>query len=377
VSDGGVHSHINHLYHLLESAKNYGIPKAYVHFFGDGRDTNPRSSDKYLEQLQNYINEINYGEVATIVGRYYAMDRDKRWERIKVAFDALTLGAGEKSLNPSSIIEERFKKDETDEFLKPIIISDEGRIRDGDTLFFFNYRADRMREIVQAFGISPPPFEADNITCMTRYKSEFPFPVAFPPQTMDNVLAEWLAKNKIPQCHCAETEKYAHVTFFFNGGVEKQFDLEHRELIPSPKVATYDLKPEMSAAEITDKMIEQISSGKFPFVMCNFANPDMVGHTGVYEATVKAVAVTDECIGRIYEACEAHGYTLFITADHGNAEQMKDDKGNPHTAHTCNPVPFIMTSKTYKFVDNADGALCSVAPTILDALGLEIPKEMD
>ncbi|KAG9307284.1 hypothetical protein G9A89_017112 [Geosiphon pyriformis] len=391
VSDGGVHSHINHLEHLLESAKSYGVPKAFVHFFGDGRDTSPRSSDKYLKQLQKHINELNYGEVATIVGRYYAMDRDKRWERIKIAFEALTRGIGTKSEDPIATINQRFGENETDEFLKPIILSNEGRIKgnyvlitakvpDGDTLFFFNYRADRMREIVQAFGISPPPFEADvpknlDITTMTKYKSDFPFPVAFSPQKLDNVLAEWLAKHEIPQCHVAETEKYAHVTFFFNGGVEKQFPLEHRDMVPSPKVATYDLKPEMSGSGVADKMVEEISSGKFPFVMCNLANPDMVGHTGVYEATVIAVRVTDECIGRIFEACQEHGYTLFITSDHGNAEQMLDSEGKPHTAHTCNPVPFIMTSKDYKFV-SSKGVLGDVAPTILDLLGLEIPKEM-
>ncbi|RIA98413.1 2,3-bisphosphoglycerate-independent phosphoglycerate mutase [Glomus cerebriforme] len=381
VSDGGVHSHINHLIHLLETAKNHGIPNAYVHFFGDGRDTNPRSSDKYLEQLQKAIDDLSYGKVATIIGRYYAMDRDKRWERVKIAFEALTKGVGEKSQDPLSTIHERFSKDETDEFLKPIIVDEEGIIKENDTLFFFDFRSDRMRQIVQTFGIPPPPFETEvpdnlHITCMTRYKTEFPFSVAFPPQTMDNVLAEWLAKHKVPQCHVAETEKYAHVTFFFNGGVEKQFELEHRDLISSPKVATYDLKPEMSAIEVAEKVAEEIKSGEFPFVMNNFANPDMVGHTGVYDAAVKAIETTDKAIGIIYEACKAEGYILFITSDHGNAEQMQDEKGNPHTAHTCNPVPFIMTSKKYSFTESAKGSLCDVAPTILEVMGLEIPKEM-
>ncbi|CAG8440914.1 8057_t:CDS:2 [Acaulospora morrowiae] len=381
VSDGGVHSHINHLIHLLETAKNFGIPKAFVHFFGDGRDTNPRSSDKYFEQLQKAIDDLEYGQIATIIGRYYAMDRDKRWERIKIAVEALTKGIGEKSQNPLNTIQERFSKNETDEFLKPIIISEDGLIKDGDTLFFFNFRADRMRQIVQTFGVSPPPFEIDvpkdlHVTSMTRYKAEFPFPAAFPPQVMDNVLAEWLAKNEIPQCHVAETEKYAHVTFFFNGGVEKQFEREHRDLIASPKVATYDLKPEMSAIEVAEKVAEEISSGKFPFVMCNFANPDMVGHTGIYEAAIKAVETTDRAIGIVYDACKENGYILFVTADHGNAEMMQDDKGNPHTAHTCNPVPFVMTSKNHSFKDGAKGALCDVAPTILDVMELEIPKEM-
>ncbi|CAI2166295.1 20674_t:CDS:2 [Funneliformis geosporum] len=376
VSDGGVHSHINHLFHLLETAKNHGVPNAYVHFFGDGRDTNPRSSDKYLEQLQKAIDDLNYGQIATIIGRYYAMDRDKRWERIKIAFEALTQGVGEKSQDPINEIRERFSKDETDEFLKPIIVNEEGVIKENDTLFFFDFRADRMRQIVQTFGVSPPPFETEHITCMTRYKTEFPFPVAFPPQTMDNVLAEWLAKNKIPQCHVAETEKYAHVTFFFNGGVEKQFENEHRDLISSPKVATYDLKPEMSAIEVAEKVAEEIASGKYPFIMNNFANPDMVGHTGIYDAAVKAIETTDKAIGIIYEACKANGYILFVTSDHGNAEQMQDEKGNPHTAHTCNPVPFVMTSNGYSFMESAKGALCDVSPTILDIMGLKIPKEM-
>ncbi|KAF0520455.1 2,3-bisphosphoglycerate-independent phosphoglycerate mutase [Gigaspora margarita] len=381
VSDGGVHSHITHLSCLLETAKNHGIPKAFVHFFGDGRDTNPRSADKYLEQLQKVICDLNYGQVATIIGRYYAMDRDKRWERIKIALEALTKGVGEISDDPLSTIRNRYSKDETDEFLKPIIVSEDGIIRDGDTLFFFNFRSDRMRQIVQTFGISPPPFDIEvpknlSITSMTKYKAEFPFPVAFPPQTMDNVMAEWLAKHKIPQCHVAETEKYAHVTFFFNGGVEKQYELEHRDLIDSPKVATYDLKPEMSAIEVAEKVSEEISCGKFPFVMCNFANPDMVGHTGIYPAAVKAIETTDKAIGIIYDACQKHGYILFVTSDHGNAEQMQDEHGQPHTAHTCNHVPFVMTSKEHSFKNSAKGALCDVAPTILNVIGLDIPKEM-
>jgi len=238
-----------------------------------------------------------------------------------------------------------------------------------------------MRQIVQTFGISPPPFDIEvpknlSITSMTKYKAEFPFPVAFPPQTMDNVMAEWLAKHKIPQCHVAETEKYAHVTFFFNGGVEKQYELEHRDLIDSPKVATYDLKPEMSAIEVAEKVSEEISCGKFPFVMCNFANPDMVGHTGIYPAAVKAIETTDKAIGIIYDACQKHGYILFVTSDHGNAEQMQDEHGQPHTAHTCNHVPFVMTSKEHSFKNSAKGALCDVAPTILNVIGLDIPKEM-
>ncbi|KAL1916715.1 uncharacterized protein VTP21DRAFT_5419 [Calcarisporiella thermophila] len=380
VSDGGVHSHINHLFSLLEAAKEAGVPKTFVQFFGDGRDTDPKSGAGYMEQLLKKTKEIEYGSVATVIGRYYAMDRDKRWERVKVAVDALVKGEGEKTDDVIKTIRERYEKDESDEFLKPIVVDEEGRIREGDTLFFFNFRSDRMRQINQTLGITPRPFEVDvpadiHITTMTKYKADFPFPVAFPPQTMDNVLAEWLSKNDIRQCHVAETEKYAHVTFFFNGGVEKQFAGEHRDLIPSPKVATYDLKPEMSAIEVAQKVAEEVATGEYPFVMCNFANPDMVGHTGKYEAAVKAVETTDEGFGIIYEACKKHGYILAITSDHGNAEVMINENG-PHTAHTCNPVPFVITSKQHKFVEKKVGALCDVAPTLLRVMGVDVPEEM-
>ncbi|CDS06983.1 hypothetical protein LRAMOSA09506 [Lichtheimia ramosa] len=379
VSDGGVHSHIEHLLSLVEAAKAAGVPEVYIHFFGDGRDTAPKSATKYLKQLEE---RLAYGTLATIVGRYYAMDRDKRWERVKIAFDALTKGEGEKATNAIETVEARYEAGETDEFLKPIILSDAGRVQDNDTLFFFNFRSDRMREINQAFGIAPCPFDSkvpENLGqyTMTQYKGDFPFKVAFPAQTMDNVLAEWLAKNGIPQMHVAETEKYAHVTFFFNGGSEAQFDKEERGLIASPKVATYDLKPEMSAQEVGDRVAEEVASGKYPFVMCNFAPPDMVGHTGKYEAAIKGVEATDKAIGTIYEACKKHGYILFVTADHGNAEKMlSDDYSSPHTAHTCAPVPFVMTSEKYKFKKDAQGALADVAPTILNVMGLDIPEEM-
>ncbi|KAJ3290769.1 2,3-bisphosphoglycerate-independent phosphoglycerate mutase [Borealophlyctis nickersoniae] len=310
VSDGGVHSHITHLFRLLDAAKEAGVPKTYVHFFGDGRDTAPKSADKYMKDLLDHIKSIGFGEVATVVGRYYAMDRDKRWERIKIAYEGLVQGEGEKTTDVLKTIQERYAKDETDEFLKPIIASEEGRIGDNDTLIFFNFRSDRMREINQAFGIPPLPFETSkspkdiSITTMTKYKSDFPFPVIFPPQTMDNVLADWLGKLNVPQSHIAETEKYAHVTFFFNGGTEAKYPLEDREMIASPKVATYDKKPEMSAKEVAEKVAEVVETKKYPFVMCNFAPPDMVGHTGVYEAAIKGVEATDNGIGIIYEACK-------------------------------------------------------------------------
>ncbi|KIK06336.1 hypothetical protein K443DRAFT_276907 [Laccaria amethystina LaAM-08-1] len=398
VSDGGVHSHINHLFALLETAKEQGVPNTYVHFLADGRDTAPRSSNKYAQQLLDFTKKENYGELATVIGRYYAMDRDKRWERVKVAIDGLVGGVGEKvEEDVIKTIEVNYKKDVTDEFLKPIIVNgDEGRIKDGDTLFFFNYRSDRMREIASVFGLPDKPMEVDipkdlGITTMSTYNSEFPFPVAFPPQPMTNVLAEWLAKEGIKQAHIAETEKYAHVTFFFNGGVEKQFAHEERHMIPSPKVATYDKEPKMSVHGVAAKVAEVLRKGEDQFVMCNFAPPDMVGHTGVYDAAVVAITETDKAVGTVYKAAEEAGYILLITADHGNAEQMKDPvTGNPHTAHTTNAVPFIMTGNPdiLKFAEEKvetekkeedeeeGGALCDVAPTILAILGLEQPKEM-
>ncbi|CAO3618497.1 unnamed protein product [Cunninghamella blakesleeana] len=387
LSDGGVHSHIDHLISLLKAAKEAGVENTYIHCFGDGRDTAPKSLTKYLKQLQDGIQALdNYGHISSITGRYYAMDRDKRWERVQLAFDALLSSKGEKKEDPIKAVEERYEAGETDEFLKPIIINTDGQIQENDTLFFFNFRSDRMREINQALGIAPSPCKGDipkniEIFTMTQYKSDFPFKVAFPAQQMDNVLAEWLAKNEIPQMHIAETEKYAHVTFFFNGGSEAQFDKEDRGLIPSPKVATYDLQPEMSAQPVADRVAEEIASNKYPFVMCNFAPPDMVGHTGVYEAALKGVHATDAAIGTIWEACKKHGYILFVTADHGNAEKMlSDDHKSPHTAHTCNPVPFVMASpaenQQYQYVDGAKGALCDVAPTILRVMGLDVPKEM-
>jgi 2,3-bisphosphoglycerate-independent phosphoglycerate mutase len=401
ISDGGVHSHITHLFALLETAKEQGVPNVYIHFFGDGRDTAPTSGSGYLKQLLDFISDKNlgYGKLGSVTGRYYAMDRDKRWERIKIAIDGLVRSQGERTTDEDvvKVVEERYKKDEGDEFLKPIIVGDdERRIKDGDTLFFFNYRSDRMRQIISVFGLDEKPTEIDvpknlHITTMSRYSLDYPFPVAFPPQPMTNVLAEWLSKQGTKQCHIAETEKYAHVTFFFNGGVEKQFKNEDRHLIPSPKVPTYDHQPEMSAQGVADKVAEVVKSDKYEFVMCNFAPPDMVGHTGKYDAAVKAITATDHAVGTVAQACEEAGYILVITADHGNAEQMKNpENGEPHTAHTTNPVPLIIKTpsskgegsklKLVKDEDRKDGeelgALCDVAPTILDIMGLPIPEEM-
>ncbi|KAJ7453314.1 phosphoglycerate mutase [Mycena galericulata] len=395
VSDGGVHSHITHLYALLEAAKEQGIPHTYVHFIGDGRDTAPRSAAGYLQDLLDFMKKEEYGELATVVGRYYAMDRDKRWERVKIAVDGLVGGVGEEGADAVAAIKKDYEKDVTDEFLKPIIVNgDEGRIKNDDTLFFFNYRSDRMREIVSVFGLPDKPMEVNvptglHITTMSRYNTEFPFAIAFPPQAMTNVLAEWLAEKGATQAHIAETEKYAHVTFFFNGGVEAQFKDEERHMVPSPKVATYDLQPEMSVQAVADTVARVVESKKHDFVMCNFAPPDMVGHTGVFDAAVKAITATDAAVGTVYAACQRAGYVLLITADHGNAEQMRNaETGAPHTAHTCNPVPFILapppdSNGKYGLTDDKDnkedeeeGALCDVAPTVLDIMGLPQPEEM-
>ncbi|EMR08329.1 2,3-bisphosphoglycerate-independent phosphoglycerate mutase [Pneumocystis murina B123] len=283
VSDGGVHSHINHLFHLLETAKEIGLKEVYIHFFSDGRDTSPLSSIKYVEQLMNKIKDLGIGELATIVGRYYAMDRDKRWERITIALEGIIYGIGEEDSDVINVINRRYQKNETDEFLKPIIVNKKGCISDGDTLFFFNYRSDRVRQITQVLGVDSTLTSLQipknlSITTMTQYKVDYPFPVAFPPQKMDNVLAEWLSKKGILQSHVAETEKYAHVTFFFNGGVEKQFEGEQRDMVPSPKVSTYDKDPKMSVDGVAQKISERITENKYPFIMCNLAPPDMVGH---------------------------------------------------------------------------------------------------
>ncbi|KAL4879660.1 BPG-independent protein [Aspergillus karnatakaensis] len=385
VSDGGVHSNITHLVGLLKVAKEMEIPQVFIHFFGDGRDTDPKSASKYMQQLLDSTKEIGTGEIATIVGRYYAMDRDKRWDRVELAVKGILSGEGEETSDPVKAIEDCYAKGETDEFLKPIIVGGKGRrVQDDDTLFFFNYRSDRVREITQLLGDydrSPKPDLAYpkniHLTTMTQYKTDYTFPVAFPPQHMGNVLAEWLGKKDVQQCHVAETEKYAHVTFFFNGGIEKQFPGEVRDMIPSPKVATYDLDPEMSAAEVGKKTEERIAEGKFEFVMNNFAPPDMVGHTGVYEAAIKGVAATDKAIGVIYEACKKHGYVLFITADHGNAEEMLNEKGTPKTSHTTNKVPFIMANAPEGWsLKKEGGVLGDVAPTVLATLGIEQPEEM-
>ena len=388
VSDGGVHSHINHLFTLIEAAKAAAIPHTFLHFISDGRDTEPTSGVGYVAQVQDFLRRTQHGSLATVVGRYYAMDRDKRHERVKIAFEGFVQGIGDQveSEGVVGLMQSRYDAEgearQTDEFMRPIIVDMGGRVRDGDVMLFFNYRSDRMRQIVEAFGIKPQ-FETavtpqnNHLLCMTQYKEEFPFDIIFPPQVNVNVLAEWLSTRKIPQFHCAETEKYAHVTFFFNGGQEKQFEGEDRSLIPSPKVATYDLKPEMSVQEVAGEMSRTIQAGKYPFMMCNLAPPDMVGHTGKYEACVLACQSTDQAIGKMRQACKEAGYVLLITADHGNAEKMYSETGGPHTAHTTYRVPLCMEGTERKFKEGEhDPALCDVAPTILGLMGVDPPKEM-
>jgi len=386
VSDGGVHSHMNHLVGMLHCAQVLGVQQCFVHFFADGRDTRPTSGAGYLQTIQKKLDETKYGSVATIMGRYYAMDRDKRHERIKIAYEGLVQGIGEecKPEDGVKLMEMRYAADEanrmTDEFMKPIILNREGLIGDNDTMIFFNYRADRMRQINEAFGVERH-FDTNvvpnniHITTMTQYKGDFPFPNLFPPVSNTNVLAEVIAAEGLKQYHCAETEKYAHVTFFFNGGRETQFENEDRKMVPSPKVATYDLKPEMNAVGVGEAMVETIASGVYPFVMCNFAPPDMVGHTGQYEPAVKACEATDIAIGAIQEACLEHGYTMMLTADHGNAEQMYNAAGGPHTAHTCSRVPFCVVGRTFRNFDH-NAALCDVATTVLQEMGLKQPADM-
>lgn len=384
LSDGGVHSHIQHLFQFMAEAKEAGVENCFVHAFGDGRDTPPKSMDGYVQQLLHRFEEFQYGKLGVMVGRYYAMDRDKRWDRIEVAMKALITGEGAaETSDPLAKIKERYGSGETDEFLKPVLVNKDALIKEGDTLLFFNYRSDRMREINEAIGIAPP-FETSlqvpinlQVFAMTQYNASFPFPILFPPQTMVNVLAEWLASKGLTQFHTAETEKYAHVTFFFNGGREQAFDKEDRVMVPSPKVPTYDKEPKMSQRFVTDEMIKAIESGTYPFVMCNYAAPDMVGHTGVYEATLEAVDDCDAQIGRVWEACKAHNFVLFVTSDHGNAEKMKEPNGDPITKHSTNFVPLVCAdpSGSVKLAKKS-GTLADVAPTVLTAMGLDVPEEM-
>ncbi len=385
LSPGGVHSHEDHFFALLNVAAKQGVEKLYVHAFLDGRDTSPQRAKTSLEKLEQRLNVFKEGKVVSLVGRYYAMDRDKRWERIAPAYDLLTQGkACYEAPDALSGLEMAYARGETDEFVQATRIGAESHaLQDGDALIFMNFRADRARQLTQAlteqrfagFQRKVVPALAHFMT-LTSYGEQFALPVAFPPMTLDNVLGAYLSTQGLRQLRIAETEKYAHVTFFFNGGVETPFPGEERVLIPSPDVATYDEKPEMSAPELTDKLIESIQQKKHDVIICNYANPDMVGHTGNLPATVKAVETIDACLKRLYAALRQAGGEMIITADHGNAECMYNEAtGQAHTAHTHEPVPFVYVGRPAQFIAHA-GALSDIAPTLLSVLNLPIPQEM-
>ena len=388
LSDGGVHSHNTHLYALVELAKRHGLKNVYVHAFLDGRDTPPASGLGFIKELEDKLAELGVGQIASVSGRYYAMDRDNRWERVKIAYDALVYGLGETASSAVACMEATYKKDVNDEFVVPTVIIKGGKpvttIKPNDSIVFYNFRPDRAREITRTL-VDPDfkEFPRENgffplhYVCFTEYDVTIPNKhVAFHAQSMDNVLGDYLGKNGLTQLRLAETEKYAHVTFFFNGGNEEPYIGEDRILVPSPKVATYDLMPEMSAPAVTDKLIESLESGKYDLIVINFANCDMVGHTGVMDAAIKAVETVDACVGRAVAAIDKYGAKMFLCADHGNADKMFDEEtGTPFTAHTTNPVPFVLYGyPEYKLAEG--GRLADIAPTLLELLGLKIPDEM-
>ncbi len=381
-SNGGVHSSLDHLFALCDIAKHYGLEKVYIHCFMDGRDTDPRSGIGFIKELQEHCAKSS-GVIASIVGRYYAMDRDKRWERVKVAYDLLVKGEGKQATDMVAAMQESYDADVTDEFIKPINNSTvDGTIKEGDAVIFFNYRNDRAKELTVALTQHDIP-EADMKTipdlqyyCMTPYDASFTgVHIIFNKENVDNTLGEYLSSLDKKQLHIAETEKYAHVTFFFNGGREAPYEGEERILVASPKVATYDLKPEMSAFEVCDKLVDAIHEEKYDFIVVNYANGDMVGHTGVYEAIEKAVKAVDECVKNTVEAAKESGYEVIIIADHGNADNAINADGTPNTAHSLNPVPCIYVTER-KDAKVEPGRLADVAPTILSIMGLPQPKEM-
>ena len=407
VSDGGVHSHINHLKAIIDLAEKNKISRVYIHAFLDGRDVPPRSAIPYLNELDNYLGKKGFGEIATISGRYYAMDRDNRWDRVKKVYDAMVYRQGKMFDSAESLVQDSYKNETDDEFVVPALVKvlndDYAKIRTADSVIFFNFRPDRARQITKSF-ITPGFSEFDRgnkppnvlFVCMTQYNKDFDAPVAFPPASINNTLGQVLAENNLKQLRIAETEKYAHVTFFFNGGVEAPNKGEDRILIPSPKIATYDLKPEMSAVAVTDTVIEKINDGAYDVIILNFANPDMVGHTGFLEAAMKAVETVDSCVGRVVSRLNEAGGLGIITADHGNVEEMVNcEESCPMTAHTGSMVPFIICTTeinelrgplsikdlrhkgvlNVKTNDNT-GALCDIAPTMLEILGIKKPQEM-
>ena len=385
MSDGGVHSHMDHIKATLALAASKGLTKIYLHCFMDGRDVPPTSGLGYVKEMEQFIENTAKEQmsIGVVSGRYYAMDRDKRWERVKLAYDALTLGEGRIADSGSAAVEFAYANDETDEFIMPTVCNKEATVKDGDSIIFCNFRPDRAREITRAFvdgefnGFERKSQIANlRYVCMTQYDATMPnVEIAFPPASINNTLGEYLSSLGKTQLRIAETEKYAHVTFFFNGGVEQPNPLEDRILVPSPQVATYDLQPEMSAYTVADNVVEEIKSSKYDCIILNFANPDMVGHTGVFDAAVKAIEAVDECVGKVVNAMlEADGQML-ITADHGNADDMVDEGGNVVTAHSTNPVPLIHVAKEPSALKEG-GKLCDIAPTMLKLMGLEIPAEM-
>ena len=391
LSDGGVHSHMDHIYALVRMAKSKGVPSIQVHALLDGRDTPPTSGIGYVKDLEEMMRSEGAGRISTVMGRFWGMDRDKRWDRVERAYKAMTGGEGKQFQSAEEAVRTAYNDDQTDEFVEPSVITDEnghaeGLVEDGDAIVFFNFRADRAREITRAFTedgfddfnreIAP---KLSDYVCMTQYDETFDLPVAFPPIHLKNIFGEIVSKAGLKQLRIAETEKYAHVTFFFNGGEEEPFPLEERRLIPSPReVKTYDLKPEMSAYPVAEETVKRLKEGKYDLIVLNFANGDMVGHTGVFSAAVKACEAVDACLGKIVNELLRQNGTAIVTADHGNAEQEWDKENNePHTAHTCDPVPCILVDDKRKDVKlRKDGILADVAPTLLEIMGIEVPDEM-
>lgn len=386
-SYGGVHSHMNHMRALIELGKRESLDNVYIHAFLDGRDVPPRAALEDMKEQEELMKEAGFGQVATVSGRYYAMDRDKRWQRTELAYDALTLGEGLIAGDPVTAIKMAYDRDENDEFVKPTVIVDEkgnplATVKERDSLIFFNFRPDRARQLTYAFvnkdfdGFERKAYPDVFYVCMTEYDEELDVSIAFPSESIDNTLGEVLSKANLKQLRIAETEKYAHVTFFFNGGEERQNEGEERCLVPSPKVSTYDLKPEMSVYEVTEELVNHIRSGKYDVIILNFANMDMVGHSGIFDATVKAVEAVDECVGKIIDTLVDEGGAALITADHGNAEKIIDyTTGEAHTAHTCNPVRCILVNGDAN-ITLQPGKLADIAPTMLEILGMKKPEEM-
>ena len=381
MSDGGVHSHIDHILAAMDMAKQRGLEKVYVHAFLDGRDVAPTSGKDFVQRLQNHCEALGNAKIGVVSGRFYAMDRDKRWDRVEQAYNALTLGEGVQVTDAVQAIADSYAQGVTDEFVLPTVCCPEAVINEGDSVIFMNFRPDRAREMTWALTL--PEFDGFerkktvfplNFVCTAQYDEKLTCPIAYPPEVLECTLGEYIASKDLKQLRIAETEKYAHVTFFFNGGVETVYPGEDRILIDSPKqFPTYDLIPEMSAVPVQEALCEQIAAEKYDMIICNFANCDMVGHTGDMNAAIKAVETVDTCVGKVVEACTEHGYIVCVTADHGNADLMFDENGKVNTAHTTNPVPFLVKNATAIL---KPGRLCDIAPTMLDLMGLEIPSEM-